>query len=117
MTDRRMLGIACLVLLLVLLTAYFAHPARSNAPAPSIAVLSMAVPCADRASMEFALGKYAEKPFATAADAKGQPIEMRVNPATGSFTLILVMPDGMTCLLAAGRHFTAAGRTIPGQPI
>ncbi|MEN6306078.1 MAG: hypothetical protein ABFD96_25355 [Armatimonadia bacterium] len=117
MTDNRIVGIACLILMLVLLTAYLAHPARSSATAPSLAVLSLAVPCADRTSMESALGKYAERPFAKATDAKGLPIEMRVNPESQTFTLLLVMPDGMTCLLAAGRQFSAAGRPIPGQPI
>lgn len=81
------------------------------------AIMGVTVPCADLASMDAALRKYAEKPFATAKDSAGLPMVLKVNPDSGTFSLMLVMPDGMVCLMAAGRQFTAGGKIIPGQPI
>ena len=89
-----------------------------EADAQTVAML-LQVPCAPATEMDAALASYQEKRFALATDAKGQVTELRVNPDTGSFSLLITKPGGLVCLVAAGKHFTAIGSVpvIPGQPI
>ena len=90
--------------------------------APAIAVAdavpqSLVVPCADSPSMAAMLRKFHEGPLATAIDVSDLPLLLTVNPDTGTFSLLLQRPDGVTCILAAGKNFAIIGRPIAGTDL
>jgi hypothetical protein len=46
--------------------------------------------------------KHGEHPLATGSGQSGLPIIVTLNEATGSWSILVAMPDGKTCLAAAG---------------
>ena len=57
------------------------------------------------------LEQYGETRRSMALDRRGI-VEVFASEETGSWTITITLPDGRTCLLAAGLHFTAD----PGTP-
>ena len=47
-----------------------------------------------------------EVPMARAIERRGAGVEIYANPVTGSWTLITILPGGMSCLMASGQAFT-----------
>lgn len=64
-------------------------------------------PCQDRDKVLAKLAKdYAETPVAIGMASNGGVLEVLAARAkTGTFTIILTMPNGMSCMLASGSHF------------
>lgn len=70
-------------------------------------VMPIPAPCGPRAMVEAQLaGKYGESPVVAGFNPQGWPLVVTANPATGTYTVILRRPDGMTCLIAGGNGFT-----------
>jgi hypothetical protein len=42
-------------------------------------------------------------------------MEMFVNAKTGTWTITVTLPDGMTCLVATGEHFEAIAEPLPAK--
>lgn len=56
---------------------------------------------------------FRERPVGMGLANNGGVIELLRSPATGSWSLILTMPDGITCIVAAGENWeSVAERTI-----
>lgn len=66
-----------------------------------------AAPCQERGAVLNKLAKsYAETPVAIGMASNGGVLEVLATEAdTGSFTIIVTMPNGMSCMLASGKHF------------
>lgn len=75
------------------------------------------IPCADPKSMAAMLRKFGEQQLARAVDAGDAPMVPQVNPETGTFTVLRRQPDGLICILAAGRDFKLTGKLIAGRDI
>lgn len=62
--------------------------------------------CATRAEVLSHLsGEYGEAPVAIGAADNGGVIEVMRSAESNTFTIIITMPDGMTCMIAAGRNW------------
>ncbi len=60
------------------------------------------VPCGERAKIVMQLEQgYAEKPIAIALDSQGRILEVLAAPS-GTWTMLVSTPGGMTCLVASG---------------
>ena len=79
-------------------------------------VSAQQVPCGPVAQVESLLvEKYGEDRVVTGrAWAAGQ-LTVWANPATGTWTLALLRPDGMLCLTGSGDQFAAAEPVKPGE--
>jgi len=98
---------------LILAAALFLAPA-----AAPVAALAQSLPCAPRERMlSLVIDQRGEARLATGETARGASVELYAGDS-GSWTLLLTLPDGRTCLLANGRGFTATGGLQParGQP-
>ena len=61
--------------------------------------------CGERTALVDQLkGKYAEQPKAIGLAANGSVLEI-LTAVSGSWTVIVTTPQGITCLLAAGKHW------------
>jgi len=70
--------------------------------------------CTERkAALRHLEGKFSEMPVAMGLTSTGAMIEVLTSEAGGSWTMLLTMPDGTTCLIAAGE----AWRTIPAVAV
>ena len=62
--------------------------------------------CGPRDRVLWSLKKnYREQPIAHGLTNTGGVAEVIVSPNGGTWTILLTMPDGMTCLLAAGENW------------
>ena len=50
-------------------------------------------------------GKYSEVVAARGLQSAQQMIEVFASPETGSFTVVLSRPDGVSCIIASGNHW------------
>lgn len=86
----------------VLALALLAVPAASDA----IAEGTGAMPCGDRDEMLSHLSKkYSEEPVAMGLATNGTVVEVLSTKAGDSFTIVYTMPNGQTCLIAAGSNW------------
>lgn len=70
--------------------------------------------CAQRADVQRVLsGQYGEKPVAIGIADGGLLLEVWTHPDGRTWTLTLARPDGLTCLLLAGRNLVIEP---PGEP-
>ncbi len=68
--------------------------------------------CTDRATaLSHLESKYQEAPVAIGLARNGGVIEVLANESGGTWSIILMMPDGTACMVAAGEHWE------PVQPI
>ena len=75
--------------------------------------------CAERSFVLNELGvKYRETRRALGLAANNAVMEMFASAESGSWTLIVTMPDGTTCLVASGNGFEAVTDPLPalGDP-
>jgi len=83
-------------------------------------VAHAAAPCQERGAVLAKLAKnYAEAPVAIGMASNGGVLEvLAAESETGSFTIIVTMPNGMSCMLASGRHFEMlpAPKLAKGDP-
>lgn len=81
--------------------------------------MHIAIPCATGEAMTRMLHKFGERRLAKALDVSDAPMILQVNPDTGTFSILLLRPDGLSCILAAGNQFLIVGHkpTVPGQSL
>lgn len=62
--------------------------------------------CAPReVVVEMLSGQYEERRHTISMEMRGGIVEMWANVATGTWTLTVTRPDGLTCLVASGSNF------------
>jgi hypothetical protein len=72
--------------------------------------------CQKRAAMLELLAKdFSEQPMAVGMETSGGVIEL-LTSANGSWTLILTLPTGLSCLVATGDDWTAKPEQHAGAP-
>jgi hypothetical protein len=59
---------------------------------------------------------YTEEPNALGLQSNGHLLEVFVSKRTGSWTIVSTRPDGISCIVAAGRHWQSVPQT-PDEPI
>lgn len=107
MTPRHITFAIIVVLLLIFTLIYSAVDA-----------LSQPVACGPRDKLEAHLSiKFGEARFAQAMSA-GNAVNFYANSQSGSWTLVVVTPQGMACVMAAGQDFETAKpvEIKPGNP-
>jgi hypothetical protein len=83
------------------------------------AALGEGQPCGDRTSILTRLGeRYGETRRGAGLMADVGVLEIYSNPDTGSWTILLTNPNGLTCLIAAGEGWVqdAPATKTPGEP-
>jgi hypothetical protein len=73
-------------------------------------------PCAPVQVMQESLAsEYGETPafIAAAGEAGDLAVATFINPKTNSFSILVVRPDGIACMIAAGEHW----RGLPVKPV
>jgi len=86
----------------LLAAAFLAAPAAPAAMAQS----SGSAPCGKRDELLSHLSqKYSEQPVAMGLSTNGSVVEVLSSKTGGSFTIVYTMPNGMTCLMAAGSNW------------
>jgi hypothetical protein len=57
-----------------------------------------------------------ERPLGRGLQTPIRMFEVWTSDATGSWTILLVRPDGLACVMASGQAWTPARVEIPGTP-
>ncbi len=57
--------------------------------------------------IELLAGRYGERPVGVGVTAGGELLQLLVRPDFRSWTILLMRPDGVSCLLAAGHDWQA----------
>lgn len=78
--------------------------------------------CAERGRvLERLSGTYGETRQSIGLAANNQVIEVFASDESGSWTIIVTLPNGMTCLIAAGQNFEAVDEELTpamlGDPV
>lgn len=77
--------------------------------------LAQGMPCAPRERMlEIVIDRLGEVRQATGTAGRGATVELFAGPE-GSWTILLHLPDGRTCLMANGTNFEATGGLQPAR--
>ena len=106
--DKHTFAMACLFLALLLALMYvIATPSRSQAPTQT--------PCGPTKQMTAMLKtNFGETP-AIAGMANGNtPVLIFTNPNTGTFSITIRRPGGVTCIMTAGESWTAVDQGKEG---
>lgn len=94
------------------LTTAILTTAALTLPAP---LAAQGMPCAPRDRMlEIVIDRLGEARMATGTAGQGATVELFAGPE-GSWTILLHLPDGRTCLMANGRGFEATGGLQPAR--
>ena len=79
--------------------------------------LSAAPQCAPRESVTDTLtGRYAEAPRMRGLAGSGVIVELWANGDSGSWTILVTRPDGISCLVASGTAYTPIAPLPAGEP-
>lgn len=97
-----------------------AHPFAWTACLPIVLLPAAAAfaeaPCAPRASLLSELAdKYSEAPSAHGLSSDGTLVEVLTSDDGETWTIIISMPNGTSCLVASGESWTAAQRLAQGE--
>lgn len=72
--------------------------------------------CAPRpAVLERLAEKYGETRQSIGLAAQGSVVEVFASQETGSWTITVTMPNGLTCLVASGQSFEALAEALPAK--
>lgn len=96
------------------------RPARLSREAAALIALALAVlpvggaaaqtPCAPHERVTAGLeGRFAERPVAMALGDDGRLVELFTAPDGRTWTLLATTPEGLSCMLATGRHWIERG--------
>lgn len=109
--DTHTFAMACLFLALILAVMYvIATPSRSQTAPQN--------PCAPTANItKMLLDKYGETPGAAAITDDGAPLLIFSNPKTGTFTITIRRPGGLSCLMTGGNSWTLVEQEIEGTSL
>ena len=73
--------------------------------------------CTDRTDvLDHLSNKYSEAPVAMGIANNGGVIEILSSKTGNSWTIILTMPNGMTCMIAAGENWELIPRMVQAGP-
>lgn len=110
--DKHTYAMACLFLALLLALMYvIATPSRSQVPPTQN-------PCAPTANVtKMLLDKYGETPAIAAITDDNSPMLIFSNPKTGTFTVTIRRPGGLTCLMTGGNSWTPVEQPKEGTDI
>lgn len=83
----------------------------ANSLAASASMLAqLMMPCAENHVLQQALmHKYNEVPVGSAVTNQEQPLIVFSNPHTKTFTIIIRMSNGFSCIVAAGDNYSLEG--------
>ncbi|MCB1390256.1 MAG: hypothetical protein KDK12_14115 [Rhodobacteraceae bacterium] len=82
---------------------------------PAVTAEAQSLPCAARERvLAFVIDQRHETRLATGDASRGATIELYAGDS-GSWTLLLNLPDGRSCLLANGENFAATGGLQPAR--
>ncbi len=71
--------------------------------------------CGERAKFIEMLGtKYLEQPVSMGLTSSGAVIEVLTSP-TGTWSILLTYPTGLTCMVATGEKWEALPVSVPGE--
>jgi len=102
---------SCLTFLLLVLfaaTVFFATPAEAQ----------QSPICGKRTELIGKLkNQYSERPVANGLATNGGILEVLASPAGNSWTIVVTMPNGTSCLIAAGENWESAARFAAGKGI
>lgn len=91
------------IAMLVTLLAGTAHAPEAGAREAGATALR---PCHDYKALVTALDKrYGEAPVSLGLQNNGHAFQVFASPESGSWTVLSVTPDGIGCIVAAGRHW------------
>lgn len=110
--DKHTFAMACLFLALLLALMYvIATPAKPQVPPPQ-------TPCGPTKQMTDMLkAQFGETPaFAGLTDANS-PVLIFTNPDTGTFSITIRRPGGVTCLMTAGDSWTLVDQPNEGTDL
>jgi len=72
--------------------------------------------CADRAMVVERLGsKYGESRRSVGVAANNSVVEMYAHDGTGSWSIVVTMPDGRSCLVASGMSYETLAEVAPAS--
>ena len=72
--------------------------------------------CGPRDNVLSTLGdRYGETRQSIGLGASGQVMEVFASLETGTWTITLTLPNGVTCLMASGQSFEALGEELPAK--
>lgn len=60
---------------------------------------------------------YHETPVSLGIQSNGNLLLVFNSPTSGSWTIVSTTPTGLTCILAAGRHWETAAPALLGSPV
>jgi hypothetical protein len=93
------------LLLLAYVIGHFAFP-----------TLAQGQNCAPRSAViERLATKYGETRQSIGLAAQGSVVEVFASIETGSWTITVTMPSGVTCLVASGQSFETLAETLPDE--
>ena len=79
-----------------------------------LAAPAAAMQCGDREKIVAHLAEtYGEGRVSVGLAENGAMVETFASPETGSWTLLMTSPQGLTCLLAAGESFETVSEAVP----
>ena len=110
--DRHTFATACLFLALLLALMYvIATPSRSQVPPRQ-------EPCGPTKNIVKMLhDKHGETPGTAAITDDNAPMLIFTNPKTGTYTITIRRPGGITCLLLSGKSWTPVEQEKPGTSL
>jgi hypothetical protein len=110
--DTHTFAMACLFLALLLALMYvIATPSRSQVPPTQN-------PCIPTPSVTKMLkDKYGETPGVAAITDDGAPMLIFTNPKTGTFTITIRRPGGLSCLMTGGNSWTLVEQPKEGTDL
>lgn len=74
-------------------------------------------PCTHRPTVvDHLASEYAETPVAIGLASNGGVVEVLSSPKSGSWTMIITLPNGSTCMIAAGENWEIMPRTAALGP-
>jgi hypothetical protein len=84
----------------------------------AVAQGSESMPCGNRDEMLSHLSqKYSEKTVALGLATNGSVVEVLSSKTGGSFTIVYTLPNGLTCLMAAGSNWEFVKKQIEDKKI
>ncbi len=66
--------------------------------------------------LDYLAREYHEAPVAMGTANNGGLVEILTNSAGSTWTILITMPDGMTCMIAAGHDWRALTTTTAARP-
>lgn len=83
--------------------------------APTQAQGTQPLLCHDHVELrEALLDRYHEVPVSIGLQTDGQLVQVFASAETGTWTILMTRPDGVACILSAGKHYEQRALQAPG---